>query len=310
MKTISFVIPCYNSEKTIRSVVEEIENTIKTLDVDDYEIILVNDSSPDNVFSVICSICEANSKIRGIDLAKNFGQHAAILAGVKNARNDILVFIDDDGQIPVEEVGKLLDALEDCDIVFAKYENKRHKVWRNIGSRINDRMVESLLGKPKSLSITSYIAIKRFVADEIRKYNGSYPYLYGLLFRSSGKIKNVSVSHRERKSGRSGYTFKKLVSLWLNGFTAFSVKPLRTATIIGFLTAIGGAGYGVYVLMNWLIRSSAPLGWSSMMAALMFIGGMIMIILGLIGEYVGRSYLNISNAPQYVVRERIGFEEE
>jgi len=310
MKTVSFIIPCYNSEDTIRSVVDEIEKTIETLDVEDYEIILVNDSSPDNVYNVICNISEENSKVRGIDLAKNFGQHAALMAGVKSAVNDIIVILDDDGQTPADEVGKLLDVLEDCDIVFARYDHKRHKAWRNLGSKINDLMAESLLGKPRNLSVTSYIACKRFVADEIRKYNGSYPYMYGLLFRSSGKMKNVLVSHRDRKSGHSNYTFKKLVSLWLNGFTSFSIKPLRIATIIGFLSAIAGAGYIVYVIVNWLIRSGMPLGWSSMMAALLFIGGMIMIILGLIGEYVGRSYLNISNAPQYVVRERIGFEDK
>ena len=158
MKTISFIIPCYNSEDTIRSVVDEIESTVETLDVEDYEVILVNDSSPDNVLSVIRSICESNPRVRGIDLAKNFGQHSAMMAGMKIARNDIVIILDDDGQTSVEEVGKLLDALDDCDIVFAKYDSKKHKVWRNIGSKINDVMAELLLGKPRDLSVSSYMA--------------------------------------------------------------------------------------------------------------------------------------------------------
>lgn len=306
---ISFVIPCYNSATTISGVVGEIESTIETHGFLDYEIILVNDSSPDNVFGVIRKLCEQNSKVRGIDLSRNFGQHAALMAGIKHAKGDILVLLDDDGQTPASEVYKLIHALDDdCDVVFAKYDNKRHEAWRNIGSKINDYMAEVLIGKPKKLSISSYAACKRFVADEIRKYDGNYPYLSGLLLRSSNKVKNVSVTHREREIGHSGYTLRKLLTLWLNGFTAFSVKPLRIATVIGFLTAAAGFGYGIYIIINRLINPDISMGWSSTMAAILFIGGMIMVMLGLIGEYVGRTYLNINNAPQYVVRECVGFE--
>lgn len=308
---ISCIIPCYRSAETIAAVVDELKRTLEERSETDYEIILVNDASPDNLFDVIRNICNQNPRVKAIDLAKNFGQHAALMAGIKHARGDILICLDDDGQTPASEVGKLISALDgDCDVVYAKYDNKRHSAWRNIGSRINDYMAETLIGKPKELSITSYFACKSFIADEIRAYNGAYPYLAGLLLRSTKRIKNVPVTHRERASGRSGYTMGKLISLWLNGFTAFSVKPLRIATLIGFFIAVIGFIYGAYVVIRRFINPDIPMGYSSTMAVLLFIGGMIMVMLGLIGEYIGRIYININNAPQYVVRERIGFSED
>ena len=311
MKTISFIIPCYNSENTIGDVVNEITDAMKTLGIDIYEIILINDSSPDNVYKVICDICEKNTRVRGIDLAKNFGQHNALMAGINHAQYDIVVFLDDDGQTPACEVGKLISALgDDCDIVFAKYENKKHNFFRNFGSKINDFMAEILIGKPKNLSISSYVACKKFVIDEIKHYTGNCPYLSGLLIRTSNKIKNVPVNHRKREAGHSNYTLRKLLALWLNGFTAFSVKPLRVATIVGFLTAMTGFIYGIYIIIRWFFRTDLFMGWSSTMAALLFIGGMIMVILGLMGEYIGRTYLNVNNAPQFVIRRRVGYENE
>ena len=307
---ISCIIPCYGSEETIKFVVDELRQTFEMRSEDSYEIILVNDSSPDGVFQIIREICRNNAHVKAIDLAKNFGQHNAIMAGVKHAKGDIIVFMDDDGQTPANEIYSLIDALDDnCDVVFARYGNKRHSGWRNWGSRINDYMAEVLIGKPKKLSISSYCACKGFVADEIRKYNGKYPYLSGLLLRTAKRISNVSVTHRERETGRSGYTIGKLLSLWLNGFTAFSVKPLRIATALGFTTALVGFVYGLFVIFRRLFVSpDMSMGWSSTMAALLFIGGMIMLMLGLIGEYIGRIYININNSPQFVIRERIGFE--
>jgi len=307
---ISCIIPCYGSESTISQVIEELEITFENRQEDDYEIILVNDCSPDGVLQVLHELCKNSHKIKIVDLAKNFGQHNAIMAGVNHAVGSTYVFLDDDGQTPASEIWKLIDSLDDtCDVVFAEYSNKRHASWRNLGSKVNDYMAEVLIEKPKSLKLSSYCACKEFVADELRKYDGRYPYLSGLLLRSSKRIKNVPVEHRERSAGQSGYTMGKLINLWLNGFTAFSVKPLRIATFTGFSIAIFGFIYGVYVMLRRLIFSpDTPLGWSSTMAALLFIGGMIMLMLGLIGEYVGRTYININNSPQFVVREKIGFE--
>jgi len=307
---ITCIIPCYRSEETISLVVTELVAAFEERSATEYEIILVNDASPDNVMNVIKEICNNNKNVKAIDLAINLGQHNAIMAGIKHSKSGTLVFLDDDGQTPANEIWKLLDALDDdCDVVFAKYQDKRHSIWRNMGSRINDKMAESLIGKPKDLYISSYCACKGFVADELRKYDGKYPYLSGLLLRTAKRVKNIAVIHRERATGTSGYTMKKLFSLWLNGFTAFSITPLRIATFCGCTIAAFGFLYGIYIVLQRLLVPYTPIGFTSLMATLLLIGGMIMIMLGLIGEYIGRIYLSINKSPQFVVREKIGFEE-
>ncbi len=312
MKKISFVIPCYRSEKTIETVVNEIHETVTADGRYDYEVILVNDSSPDGVFEKITQLAEKNPRITGIDLSKNFGQHSAIMAGFSRVTGDIVVGLDDDGQTPADEMFRLIDTLGDkYDLVFAKYKNKMHSGFRNFGSKINDKMAQILIGKPKKLKIMSYFACKRYVVDEVLRYTNPYAYISGLLLRATNKVTNVEVNHRERLDGASGYTFKKLMLLWLNGFTAFSVKPLRIATVIGFITAVVGFLYGVFIIINKLfINPGAPLGYSSTMAVMLFLGGMLMLILGMVGEYVGRIYLSINRSPQYVIRNTVGKGEE
>ena len=279
MKTkLSFVIPCYRSENTITAVVDEIRNTVKTRsDSYDYEIILVSDYSPDNVFDVIKELSSNDKKIMGLELAKNFGQHAAILAGFHYVTGDIVVCLDDDGQTPPNQMFRLIDTLgDDCDVAFARYSEKKHSHFRNIGSMINDVMARYMIDKPKELKIMSYFACKRYVADEVIHYNNPYPYMSGLLLRTTKKIKNVTIKHRDRIEGESGYKFGKLLALWINGFTSFSIKPLRAATFVGIFSALAGFLYGVYIVINKLINPLTPLGYSSMMAVFLFIGGMIM----------------------------------
>jgi len=311
MKKVSFVIPCYRSEKTIGHVVAEIEETLDGMKQYEYEIILVNDCSPDDTFKVIRKLCEEKNNIRGINFARNFGQHSALMAGLRHSEGDYVVCLDDDGQTPANEVGKLLEKLEEgYDAVYASYEHKQHSVFRNMGSRVNDWMTRVMLGKPKELRVSSYFAVQRFVVDDMIKYENSYPYVIGLVLRATKNIINVPVNHREREEGCSGYTMKKLLGLWLNGFTAFSVLPLRLATTIGVGCAGLGFIYGVYTIIKKFLNPSVPLGFSSMMAAVVFFGGMIMVMLGLVGEYIGRIYISMNNSPQYVIRERINVEKK
>lgn len=302
---LSFIIPCYCSSKTIKSVVGEIKSTIR--EGDEYEIILVNDASPDDTFITVKKICEDNPNILGVNLAKNFGQHAALMAGFKYASGDIVICLDDDGQTPACEAYKLIDELNDeTDVVYAKYSHKQHSGFRNLGSLINAKMAEWLLGKPKGLFISSYFAAKRYVIEEILQYNNPFPYVIGLVLRTTNNIKNVDVMHRSRKNGKSGYTIKKLILLWLNGFTAFSVRPLRIATGLGVTCAGVGFCYAIYTIINKLCNPNVVIGWSSTMAVLLIIGGMILFMLGMIGEYIGRIYISINNSPQYVVRDIVG----
>ena len=311
MKKVSFVIPCYRSEKTLEGVVSEIKETMQKLQKYSFEIILVNDSSPDNTWQTIQKVCRENDNVVGVNLSKNFGQHAALMAGMRETVGDYVVCLDDDGQTPANEVDKLLNALEEGnDAVYAKYGNKKHSAFRNLGSRVNDLMARMMLGKPKELFVSSYFGVKRFVVEDMLRYQNSYPYVIGLVLRATKNIVNVDVTHREREEGRSGYTLKKLLGLWFNGFTAFSVTPLRIATVIGIFCAFVGFVYAVYVFIRRLIAPTYVLGFSSLMCVILFVGGMLMIMLGLVGEYIGRIYISLNNSPQYVVREKVGKKEE
>ena len=308
---ISFVIPCYRSEKTIESVVNEIEETMQAQTDYDYEIVLINDGSPDNTWGKICEIVKEHKEVLGFNFAKNFGQHAALMAGLNNAGGDIIVCLDDDGQTPACEAPKLIKAIEDgADAVYARYVSKKHSAFRNFGTAMNEWMTEVMLGKPKKLYVSSYFAVRRFVVDEMIKYQGSYPYVIGLVLRTTQNIVNVDVNHRSREIGTSGYTFGKLLALWINGFTAFSIKPLRITTMAGCVFAFIGFIYGIYTIIKKFVLPGVPAGFSALMSAIIFFGGMTMLMLGLAGEYVGRTYISINNNPQYVIRDTVGEKNE
>lgn len=316
MKKISFVIPCYRSENTIGHVIAEIDGKMQEMKEYEYEVVMVNDCSPDHTLESIRKLCAerpaGNGARKGVSFAKNFGQHSALMAGLRETTGDYVVCLDDDGQTPANEVDKLIGKLEEgFDAVYAKYEHKKHSAFRNLGSKVNELMTRVMLGKPKELFISSYFAVRRFIVQDMIRYENSYPYVIGLVLRSTKSITNVVVNHRDREEGSSGYTLKKLLGLWFNGFTAFSVKPLRIATAIGSICAAIGFLYGIYTVIKKLfINPDVPMGFSSTMAAIVFFGGMIMLMLGLIGEYIGRIYISLNNSPQYVIREKIGAPEE
>lgn len=311
METISFVIPCYRSEATLPGVVREIQDTMKTMEAYAYEIILVNDCSPDDTFGTIRRLCEENENITGINLAKNFGQHSALMAGFHHVKGDLIVCLDDDGQTPACEVGKLLSGIrQGADVVYARYDHKRHSLFRNFGSHVNELMTRVMLGKPKNLYLSSYFAARRFVVEEMKRYEYAYPYVIGLVLRSTKNIVNADVNHRQRKTGESGYTLGKLLGLWFNGFTAFSVKPLRIATVTGVICALCGFAYGIYTIIKKIFIKPPDLviGFSALMSVTVFMGGMLMLMLGLVGEYMGRMYISMNNSPQFVIREIVGKE--
>ncbi len=301
---ISFVIPCYRSEKTVTKVVDEIHSVMKDNMEYDYEILLINDDSPDRVWDVIMELANSDKRIKGINLTKNFGQASALMAGFNCVSGDIVISLDDDYQTPACEVIKLIDKLhEGYDVVFAKYNKFRESFFRRIGSKINSIMTHVMIGKPKGIYIQSFFAAKRFVINEMIQYTHSYPYIYGLVFRTTCKVTNVEVEHRAREEGSSGYTLIKLIRLWLNGFTAFSVKPLRVATILGGVFALFGFVLGSFFFINKLLHPDIPYGYSSVICSITFFSGLIMMLLGVIGEYIGRIYICINKSPQFIIRE-------
>lgn len=300
----SFVIPCYRSEHTIESVVYELVTEIEKEGLLDYEIILVNDCSPDNVWHVIKQLSQTYPFVYGISLARNFGQHAALMAGYARTTGDIVVSLDDDGQMPIDELYKLLAELkQDKDVVYAYYREMKQNWFRRFGSAVATEMSKFLLGAPKNFKGGSFCAARRFVIDEMLRYDNAYPYLAGLVLRVTRKIGCVETEHRKRMEGRSGYNFRKLFSLWLNGFTAFSVKPLEIGMWIGVLFAVAGLLGSVVTIVRKIYCPGIAAGWSSAISIMLIIGGVVMLMLGLIGEYIGRIYICINKAPQYVIRE-------
>jgi undecaprenyl-phosphate 4-deoxy-4-formamido-L-arabinose transferase len=306
---VSFVIPCYNSEKTLSVVVSEIKEKMSELKKYDYEVILVNDNSPDGTFSVIQQLSKENHNVLGIDLARNFGQHSALMAGFHFVSGEFIVCLDDDGQMPIEAVGDMLSELENgVDVVQGKYVKTKQNLFRRFGSWVNSVMTEWLLEKPKNLELNSFWGSKRFVIDEIIKYEGAYPYIAGLVLRTTKNIKNIEVNHRERLQGESGYNFRKLFFLWMNGFTAFSEKPLRVASFCGFLCSVAGIIFAIVTVVRKILNPDILVGYSSLITVILFIGGMIMMLLGMLGEYIGRMYICMNRSPQYVIRQLIQHE--
>ena len=304
MTKLSYVIPCYRSAKTITGVVEEIAQTVAGMPGYEHEVILVNDNSPDGTWPVLRGLAQEHDNITAVNLARNFGQHAALMAGFHQVTGDIIICLDDDGQTPACESPSLIAAIEEGhDVVYAAYDTKKQSGFRNLGSAINSKMTEWCLGKPEDLVINSYFAAKRFIIDEMTRYNNCYPYVIGLVLRATNNVCNVQVKHRARENGSSGYTIGKLLSLWMNGFTSFSVKPLRMATYAGFISSALGVLYLLYIIIHHFLEPGVPLGWSSMMVVMLLLGGLVLVGLGIIGEYVGRIYMCVNSAPQFVIRD-------
>lgn len=299
---ISIVIPCYRSEKMIASVVEEI---ISYVNKRKYEIILICDCSPDNVWSEIKKLQAKYDTVHGILFSKNFGQHAATLAGYRHSTGDIIVTMDDDGQCDPSAISRMIDKLhEGYDVVYAKYPSFEKTPFRVFGSWLNSKMAEILTEKPVGIQGNSFYVMRRYVKDEMIRYTNSFPYLGGLVFRVTSNIAEVDVEHRGRKEGTSNYTIGKLVKLWVNGFTAFSVLPLRIASLLGIVFSCIGFILGLVFVIRKLLNPEIILGFTSIIVIVLFLGGIILLSVGLIGEYVGRIYISQNQAPQYVIKEK------
>lgn len=300
---LSFVIPLYHSAATIRPLVKEIEALAIP---GGHEIVLVNDGSRDAT-TVICRelIQEARVPITLICHARNFGEHNAVLTGYRQATGDYVVNLDDDGQNPPGEAIRLWHhALsEKLDVVYGHYPKKEHSVFRNLGSWLTNRVTDYVLDKPKGFYLSSFRCVSAFAAKEAATHDGPYPYIDGLLLQVTQNIGAIEVRHTERKSGESGYTLRRLLRLWVSTFVNFSVMPLRLATLLGLVMAIVGlAGLG-FIFYLWLVERGPDYGWGMMMGALLVFSGTQLVMLGLIGEYVGRMFLAVNRRPQSVVRE-------
>lgn len=301
---ISIVIPVYGGEKTIGPLVGGLLDHLGH--AFEVEFVLVNDASPDGAGAVCRALAAENPNIKFLDLSRNFSEHNAVMAGLNHCTGDHAVIIDDDFQNPPEEVIKLVREIENgYDVVFSYYERKHHHPLRNLGSWFNNRIASILIGKPRDLYLSSFKALNRFVINEITKYDGPYPYVDGLILRVTRNYSRVLVQHRPRGEGKSGYTLRKLVSLWLNMFTNFSILPLRLASYAGFACSILGIVVALVFTFEKLRKPDLPAGWASLIISVFIIGGIQLFALGMIGEYLGRLFLKANRTPQFVIREAI-----
>lgn len=308
----SIVIPCYKSFETIEEVVTSTADVMKKLDKNEIEFVLVNDCSPDGgeTIAKLRELADKYNFVKVINLAKNVGQHNAMMAGLRHASGDVIISMDDDMQTRPSELPKMFEAFEEgYDVVYGCYPEKKHSAFRNFGSWFNRMTVTWLLKKPKDIRSSSFWIMRKFVKDSIITYTGPHTYLLGLILRTTHNIKSVEVHHFERESGSSGYTLKSLLGLWSN-IIGFTSKPLEIAMHMGYFISFCSIVAATIVFIRKLVHPALTVGWASMIIAIFFSLGMILAFMGLIGEYIGRMYIQINNEPQYVIKEIISKEEE
>lgn len=301
--SLSIVVPVYNGAASVPILVE----ALAKLEIPGgLEIVLVNDCSPDNSLDVCRELCRANSvALSVVNLSRNYGEHNAVMAGLSQARGAYIITMDDDLQNPPEEVVRLWRHASDndYDVVYTYYAEKKHEAWRNLGSRFTNWCADHLLDKPKGLYLSSFRCMSAFLARQVVAHDGPFPYVDGLIMQITQRIGRLQVSHLPRAEGRSNYTLARLLRLFLSMFLNFSVIPLRVGTLVGVAMAGLGIFGFVFVLIEALLSEGAPQGWASLMAAVLLLAGVQLIMLGLVGEYLGRMFLTINKRPQFVVRD-------
>ncbi|MBI5686015.1 MAG: glycosyltransferase family 2 protein [Verrucomicrobia bacterium] len=304
MTTLSIVIPVYNSEATIErlcdAVVEEMGSSYRL------QLVLVNDGSRDGS----CAACQRLRErypdmVDYISLTRNFGEHNAVMAGLHYAEGDWCVIMDDDFQNPPSEVHKLVAKMrEGYDVVYTRYESKKHTAFRNLGSRLHNWMATRALGKPADLYLSSFKILSKFMVQQIIRYTGPDPYMDAIILRVTRNVGVVTVQHEERTEGKSGYSLGKLVSLWGNMFVAFSLYPLRLVALLGVCMALLGIFYGSYTFVAWLLPwIEEPGDYQKLDASNWFFRGLMLLAIGIVGEYVGRNYMHVNSDPQFIVRD-------
>ncbi len=307
----SIVIPCYKSAETIGTVVSETAAEMDRMGRGDYEFVLVNDCSPDQGATIrkLKELASEKEYVKVIDLAKNSGQHNAMMAGLRAASGDVFVSMDDDMQTRPSELHKMFEAFDGgFDVVYGAYPEKKESLFRRFGSWVNKTCAVVFLGRPKNLRTSSFWIIRKYVRDSIVSYDGAHTYLLGLILRSTSNITQVEVEHFERENGSSGYTFKALLRLWSN-IIGFTVKPLRIAMGGGMIISAGAIVFAIITFIRKLVHTSIDPGWTSIIVAIFFSLGVELFFIGMVGEYVGRTYMHINREPQYIVRACYNLEE-
>ncbi len=305
---VSVVIPCFNSEKSITEVVELTRRIFTSLPEYRCEFVLVNDDSRDSTYEQIRLLARKYPEVKGVCLMRNFGQHNALMAGLKFASGDLILGMDDDLQTHPTQIPALLGKLkEGYDLVYGIYKQRKNGQLKNFTSWLNRITARRLLGRPKGIVSSNFWLITRQVRDEVLKYTGSTPYVDAIFCRVTTHIGNVEIEHHRREYGTSNYTFWKLLKLWLAYFN-YSVLPLRMASMLGIIASITGFLFAVATVVKKLINPGMTMGWASLMCAMVFFFGLVLLVIGIIGEYLGKAVQALGNTPQYIVRETVNLE--
>ena len=300
---VTVCVPVYNGAKTIKNLVEEVFFELSPNC--SVEVVLVNDGSQDNSDEVCKELSKNHVDVKYISLRKNYGEHNAVMCALNYSTGDYVAIIDDDFQNPPSEIMKLVvEAEKGVDVVYSKYHKKEHSMFRNIGSMFNDKLSNWLLEKPKDLYLSSFKVINRGIVEEIVKYKGPTPYVDGLILRATNNISSVYVAHDKRQEGKSNYTVRKLVSLWISMFVNFSIKPLRIFALFGIVVTVFGFLAAIVFIIQKINNPELQLGWTSVMVSILFFSGVQIVFLGLIGEYVGKHYLQSNGSPQWTIKEK------
>lgn len=299
---LSVVIPVYNSENILEELVFQIsKNTAFAVS---FELILVNDHSRDRSWEKIEELFKKYNFIKGINLRKNAGQHNAIMAGLNHACGDVIIIMDDDLQHSPEYLKDMYMQIRNgSDVCYSKFQNRKHATWKIIGSKFNDLVANILLDKPKDLYLSSFKAISKEIRDEIIRYKGPYPYIDGLILSLTDNISTITIKHFERYTGKGNYSLGRSLSLWLKMATGFSALPLRLATLFGLCFSLISFLFGSFYFFFKIFAGDLPRGWTTLIVVIFFMGGIQLLSIGIIGEYVGRSYLRLNDKQQFIVGE-------
>lgn len=307
---ISIVIPCYYSEKTIGKVVELTVEEFQKRKEYECEFVLVNDGSTDGTYEQIQKLGKKYPFVKGINLIRNFGQHNALMAGLHYAGGAYILGMDDDMQTHPSQIFKLVDTImEGYDVVYGRYGKKKNSAAKNLSSKLNEVSSRILLGRPKNIVSSNFWIISKQVADEVIKYDSFNPYIDGIFYRVTHNIGNVEVEHHKREVGTSNYTFKKLMRLWL-AYWNYSVIPLRISSMVG--AGMAGIGFlaSIVTVIRKLLDPTMLMGWASTVCIMTIFFGLVLLSLGIIGEYLGKIILTINHTPQFIVRETVNTESE
>jgi glycosyltransferase involved in cell wall biosynthesis len=302
---ISVVVPVYRGSLTLPSLAKQVGEALQRV-TEDFELILVNDCSPDESWSVIESLSRKYLFIVGVDLRKNVGQDNAIMAGLNHARGKAVVIMDDDLQHSPADIPALVAKLsEGHDVCYAHFEKKRQALWKNMGSALNGRLASWVIGKPNHIYLSPFKAISGPVVAEMLKYRGPFAYVDGVIWRITSRCTQIPITHHLRAQGEGNYDLVKSIRVWMKLLTGFSVKPLRIITVMGFITSVFSFVTAVAFLVKHLTDAYPVPGWASLIISIFFLSGLQLTCLGMLGEYIGRTYLRLSDQPQYSVRSLV-----